>query len=416
MRAKALRTFPLLVILGGPAAFAQGAVASNNVSLDNLTFPARDNTTVTIKHIDVTGTNALKEDIAKLFDPSTPKSAVADAAAKLTADKIVVPDAVVAFENGSVTLHGIAMTNVNQGKVNSVTVSGADGGGKTERGDAFTLKGRQLDLKNVDFSKAFQAFKDGDLASSMMRATTVTWQGFEATIVDRDTPADAAGGNLIKASLASFAGQSAYDGDIPATSSGKAEHIVVAFPKASNIGKQLAAFGFDGIDAGLTFAGSYDKAKKTMAIDNYTFTAANAGALTIKGGVGNVDPSFFTAKGKPKLNKLIDADIDTLSLNYADNGLFAKVAAYFATQHKTTVDQVKADWSTLVGQFLPLILGGDPASLVLAQAVDKFIADPKSLTIAIKGKNGPVPVTDFMDLSDPKSILSKINLTAVAGP
>ena len=124
----------------------------------------------------------------------------------------------------------------------------------------------------------------------------------------------------------------------------------------------------------------------------------------------------FTGDSKTRLAGLMGADLSTLSINYADKGLFPKVIAFFATSQGKTVDALKTEWSAMATQFLPLVLGGDPSSIKLATAIGKFIGDPKSLTITAKAKGGPVKATDLMSIKDPKALLQKIDLDATAGP
>jgi hypothetical protein len=165
----------------------------------------------------------------------------------------------------------------------------------------------------------------------------------------------------------------------------------------------------------MTVSGSYDKTKKTFALDDYSLDAANVGSMALKALVGGIDPKLFTGDSTTRVAGLMGADLSSLSISYADKGLFPKVVAFFATSQGKTADALKTEWSAMATQFLPLVLGGDPSSLKLAAAVGKFIGDPKSLTITAKAKGAPVKAMDIMSIQDPKALLEKIELDATAG-
>ena len=67
----------------------------------------------------------------------------------------------------------------------------------------------------------------------------------------------------------------------------------------------------------------------------------------------------------------------------------------------------------MVTQFTPMLLGGDPASLQVAAALGAFIRDPKSLSVKVSGKDGPLKLTD-LDFDQPMSILQELDITAAA--
>jgi hypothetical protein len=67
----------------------------------------------------------------------------------------------------------------------------------------------------------------------------------------------------------------------------------------------------------------------------------------------------------------------------------------------------------MVTQFAPMMLGGDPSSLQVAAALGAFIRDPKSLSVKVKGKDGPLKFTE-LDFDQPMSNLQDLEITAAA--
>jgi hypothetical protein len=423
MRATIRKTLPLLTILMSCSAsvvFAQGLSglvkpAISDVSLENLSVKGKEGGTVTIRKVDVTATNLTKDEVAKLFNPDTPKDVASALAAKMKADKIAIPDISVNDKDATLAFHDVSIMGVNEGKVGSFVLSSFDGKVTNKDAGQVTLKSGPLQIKNMNLARMMSGVKTGNFVDSTMQVGSVSWTGFEASFPDKDTPATAPGGNLIKVSLASLSGDNTYDGEIPVKSAGKGDHLVVELPKESSGAKQIAQFGVDKIDLGFTVAASYDKAKKSFNLEDYTISGVKLGSFGFKGVVGGIDPAMFTSDAKTRIAALMGSDVANIAISYKDGGLFNNVLAFVAGQQGKTGDALRTEWSAMATQLLPLLLGGDPSSLKLAEAVGSFIATPKSLTISAKAKGAPVKVTDLMNLSDPKAILSKIDLSAVSG-
>ena len=60
------------------------------------------------------------------------------------------------------------------------------------------------------------------------------------------------------------------------------------------------------------------------------------------------------------------------------------------------------------------MLGGSPAGVALAAEAQKFIADPKTLTVNVKAKSGALKAGDFMAISDPGEFVGKLDISAAA--
>ncbi|MDO9441142.1 MAG: hypothetical protein Q7T73_09655 [Beijerinckiaceae bacterium] len=103
-----------------------------------------------------------------------------------------------------------------------------------------------------------------------------------------------------------------------------------------------------------------------------------------------------------------------LQARFVNQGLFEKALAYVAKQQKKTAQALRAEWAAMSTQFLPLILGGDPSSLALAQSLQTFINNPKSLTISLKSRGAAVPLAQLQSIRDPQTFLALVEVSAVA--
>jgi hypothetical protein len=59
-------------------------------------------------------------------------------------------------------------------------------------------------------------------------------------------------------------------------------------------------------------------------------------------------------------------------------------------------------------------MGGDPASLKIAESLGAFVREPKSLNVALKAKGAPVRFSDAPALADPSAFLGRVDLSVTA--
>jgi hypothetical protein len=62
---------------------------------------------------------------------------------------------------------------------------------------------------------------------------------------------------------------------------------------------------------------------------------------------------------------------------------------------------------------IPAMMGNSPASKAIGNAVAKFLADPKTLRISARSRDG-LGASDLMMLSDPLALLDKVEISASA--
>jgi hypothetical protein len=396
--------------------FASGCASAfaADVNLDNLAFPTKDGGKATIKHVEFDGTNLSQDEVATLFSASATREMRAPIIAKLQATKILIPVVVVTDKDqtGTITFRDFQASGVNAGKVDHLTLAGFDGSGTIPDLGPATMHSDAIAIDGSDFSRLLPALRDGDLAGAgNSKINHLSWQGFSMTFPDKDTPASAPGGNLYKIAIASVEGQATYTGDYPVRGSGMLKDLTIEPPKASAFGQSLVAFGYDKIDIGLTIDGTYDPGAGTYAIDDYTISGANAGTFDFKAQLGGIDKSAFTGDRKMRLAALANGNVSSAAVSFADKGLFAKAVAFVAKTQKKTQTEVKQQWSAIATQLLPALLGGDPSSLKLATAVNKFIAAPGTLTVSVKAKGNPISFSEIMEMA-PAALMQHIDLDA----
>lgn len=113
------------------------------------------------------------------------------------------------------------------------------------------------------------------------------------------------------------------------------------------------------------------------------------------------------------LATLLTVELASTELIVTNDGFFNKALAMAAKEQGKKPEQLQQEAAALATQFTPMLLGGDPSSLQVAAALGAFIRDPKSLSVMVKGRNGPLKITD-LDFEQPMMMLQKVEISAAA--
>ena len=399
-------------LLAGPllsSAFAQGA----DVKIDTLSVGKAEDP-VELKGIEFLGTNLSRDEVVKLLSSDTASADRTALATRLKASSIAISEIVAGVPaKGPITLKGLRAESVDQGKIERLFFAGAEAG-PTINGEPGKLRAGSLTIDQVDVSAALKGLQDGGLGGAAPKGSRMSWNGFEASFPDKDTPADSPGGNMMTLRLGAMDAQSVFDGDTPQAGSGALRNLTIEFPKASEAGKSLALLGIDKLDLSSTWHGSFNAAKKAFQLDDLTVSGVNLGSVGLRAEIGSFDPSILkSGTSEQRIQSLMNVDLVSTQLNVTNSGLFEKGIALVAKQQGKTTDALKAEWGAMVTQFAPMLLGGDPSSLKVAAALNTFVRDPKSLSITVKGKKGPVKIAT-LNFQEPMSLMQAFAFDAAA--
>ena len=391
------------------ALFVAPAAAQTNIALDNLTT-ATEKSKLTIKHVDFIGTNITTEEATKLLTNATREEAAA-ILAKLEAKQIVIPEATVgpSDNSGAIKLRNLTATDVRKGVVARLSLDSFDGDGKDKTGGPVTLKGGAVAIDKLEAGQLLAALNSGGSLEGLLKASRVTFNAIEITAPDKDTPADAPGGNLVRMNLSSFTAEQTYEGDTPARTSLAANGLSLQMPKASKAGASLAAEGYERIEANMRFAGVYDPAQRAYNLDELSVESPGVAYLRLRGKFGDVASAALTGKTEARAAALAASSIGALELRLVNAGAFEKIVSHAAKDQNKTSAQLVAEWKAASGALVPALAGGDPVGAAAADAIGKFLDNPKSLTVAVKGKAGPVKVVDLMAGPKPADLLAKVD-------
>jgi hypothetical protein len=397
-----------LAVLPAGLALAQ----SNNVRIDSLKLGKGDDV-VELKGVDFAGSNLSREEIDALLALDTPADRRTSLGARLKASSASIAEIVIGVPaRGPITFTGFRAENVDQGKIRRLTLAGGQGG-PTIQGEQGSFRAGALTIDEIDVSSVLNGLIKGSLLAAKPTVARLSWNGFEASFPDKDVPASAPGGNMVKIRLGALDAQTTFEGGMPTKSTTAIRNLVVELPKASETGKTLADAGYERIDVSMTTGIAFNPAKKSLMIDDFTISGVGMGSVGLRAEFGKIDPALLNGDPMAALATLMTVEFASTELTIVNDGLIDKALAVAAKEQGKKPDQLKKEAGAMVTQFAPMMLGGDPSSLQVAAALGAFIRDPKSLSVKVSGKDGPLKFTD-MDFDQPMSILQDLEITAAA--
>ena len=393
-----------------PAGLARAQ--AGDVRIDSLRMGDGEDS-VELKGLAFNGANLSRAEIGALLAVETPGDQRTALAARLKAASASIAEIIIgAPSKGPLTFTGLRAETIDQGKIRRLTLAGGQGG-PTINGETASFRAGALTIDEIDLSSVLTSLIKGSLFAAKPTVARLSWNGFEASFPDKDTPAKTPGGNIVNIRLSAVDAQSQFEGGMPTKSAMAIRNLVVELPKGSETAKKLAEAGYDRLDMSLTSSVAFNPAKKSLMIDDLTVSAAGMGSVGLRAEFANIDPALLTGDPMAALAALMTVEFASTELRIINDGLIDKALVMAAKEQGKKPDQLKKEAGAMVTQFTPMLLGGDPSSLQVAAALGAFIRDPKSLSVTVKAKDGALKFTD-LDFDQPMSILQELDISAAA--
>lgn len=367
---------------------------------------------ITFRNIAIEDGNLSQAEAASLFNGTLSREDLGALLGRMQAKKVTIPEAVVTAGNGDrFIIHDIVADNIAQGGAQDLSFASVDGVLPDDSGDS-TLHAAMLRIEKISMPGLAAALRAGDPGLAAFRFGHLSWDGGDLSVVDKGTPAGAPGGNRIALHFGPATVDQSFDADgAPLEGSAAFTGISLKLPPQSKGGASLSAFGFPELDGEFHYAGAYDPATKIYQLKSYGIDVKNVGRLAFSGQFSGVARTSFTGERETREKSLRDAYLDWLQIDVTNSGLFEKVVAFAALSQGKTPDAVKTEWRAIVSQ-APLLFSAAPAIIVTAQAIDRFIGDPRTLTLRVKGKDSPLKLDDFTHIEDPSAFLNRLDVTS----
>lgn len=406
-RARNLRALVAALCLSMPLASAM----AGDVVLDNLSVQ-EDKGLLRIARVEAINTNFSSDELRRLLDTNADSKASLELLARFKADRMSINGATFAGEDGTMIFAPILATGIHQGRVDQLAIDGIDIELKNIDGaGSGSVKLRALSVEKADMAPLIDALIQGKPDLINYKAESLKFAGFDISIPDTSLPANTPGGNRIRITLGALNSRAQYNGDMIQSSAGEILNLVIEPPAGSEAGQMLSKVGYKKLDLSMAGAARYDASSRTLTLTDYTLTGVEAGRLSLTGTFGNVDPSLL-GMGLPeeKLAALFLVNVSQLELRFVNEGVVDKGFAFAAAQQGKTAPALRSEASMIVGQMLPLLLGGDPSALPLARGVQDFLKESRNFTLTLKARGAPLPLGRLSAIGDPSTFFALVDV------
>ena len=282
-------------------------------------------------------------------------------------------------------------------------------------------------LRDLDLSRTFAAMRElarqGDFKSAENdpRALIPTLGLIELTGLDFDVPdttgkGNSADGKRVLFTLGRFEiGTRGFIEGIPTALNVRVQDFVFPLPGKSKDDdlQQLIAFGLNRLELSHNMDLAWTEATQELGLKDYSIRLPGLGALKITGTIGNLSKELFSSNLALAQATALGALVKSLDINFENLGGVEKGLALQAKQSGQSVQDVKQMLVAGAAVGIPAMMGNSSASKAIGNAVAKFLADPKTLRISARSRDG-LGASDLMMLSDPLALLDKVEISASA--
>jgi hypothetical protein len=155
----------------------------------------------------------------------------------------------------------------------------------------------------------------------------------------------------------------------------------------------LDALGYEAFDVNIAIAGAFDAAGDSMSLDTLTINTAGVGTVTVKAQLSGITlGKIVAARANPAAHG--GTKLDSMEVRFDNNGVVERAL----DMHAALIWGTREDAAAQVNAALPLVLhfiGNEAFQEKVAQAVEKFLAEPKSIAFSA-APAAPVPLDQII--------------------
>ena len=334
-------------------------------------------------------------------------AALKDIAHSFSADLIEAHDVGLAGRAASATdglrslaLEHVAVRGLGDGKLARFEMSGLAVEGNEKQPGKLALASAEID----------------DVATDATPVPSVDRIDLRDLAVDIPTDDKARSGQRIALAVA-HAGYEAPGlvvGKLPQRATLSIEHAAFDVPPDNGAAPVLLAMGYKRLDLSSESISRYDAAGQTLDLDRLALVGVGMGALDIKLGLAKVSEGIVSQNDAVQKAAAAAVLVKTLELTLRNDGLIDKAIGFKAAIDGVTLDQERTNIAQLVDTGLVGFgLQASAKAQRVVAALHKFIAEPKTLHIALASKNGlgadAIPLID-----SPQALLDALEVEAGA--
>ena len=321
----------------------------------------------------------------------------------------------------SVKFGRFGMANFGNGRLGEYSFEGfeldaPDGHAKLGQ---FALRGfnfkNALDAVQKQLDEGLDSFAGADPRQFIPTLDQIVFSGMDLDVPDDKGKGNSADGKRITMALGKFEIDGAnYLGGIPTSLNAAIDNFTFDIANSKDVQlKDFIAMGYKKFDLSAKLDLAWNEAAQTLSVRQLTGKSAGMGTLTLKGNIANVPKELFTGDQTSIVAAALGAAITDADLRFENTGIVEKALEQQAKQQKKTLEQLKKEAVGVAAVGIPGLLKDVPAAKEIANAVAKFIAQPKSFHIAAKSADG-IGAGDLSLLDKPAELMKKIALVATA--
>ena len=231
-----------------------------------------------------------------------------------------------------------------------------------------------------------------------------------------DVPTDDKSGGRVALSVqhAGYEAPGLVIGKLPAKATLSIEHATFDVPPDSGAAPMLLAMGYKRLDLSSESRSRYDPAGQTLDLDRLSLTGIGMGALDVKLGLAKVSEGIVSQVDMVQKAAAAAVLVKTLDVTLRNDGLIDKAIGFKALVDGVSVEQERTNLGQIIDLgLLGLGLGDSAKAQRVAAALQKFIADPKTLHIAISSKDG-LGADSIPLIGSPQALLDAVEIEAGA--
>ncbi|GGD85937.1 membrane protein [Aureimonas endophytica] len=207
--------------------------------------------------------------------------------------------------------------------------------------------------------------------------------------------------------------------------------FILKFPENDEAAKTLREIGYDQFNGNGSMEMSWDPKTGDTSVEPFQLTIENAGDLAVSYAIGGYTPAFARSlaairqqmaadpkaaqsSGMAIIGLLSQLSVGSLEIGFSDASLAGKLLDYYSKKNGESREQLVSTLNQMVTQTLAGL--NNPAfQTEVATAVDKFLKDPQSLTIAVNPTQ-PIPATQILGaaMGAPQTLPNVLQLQVTA--
>ena len=324
----------------------------------------------------------------------------------------------VTFSMGPMTIGGFANSHYPAIEVKNLNIDAGDSG-KVSLG--------ALTMKSIDLTAPLKLLASGsgdyseDWFTANARKLIPAFDGFSFSDLKMDVPDTENPGQRVKATVADFdLSLSNYFEGIPTTINTTSHHMVFDVPPAvtgqPDSMDPLRQLGIDKFDLGFDLGIHRDATAKSIIIDKLAMDGAKLGSVNLTGTLGNVDDAVFTGDADTAMAAAMAMTVKTLKLDVEDSGMGDIVFKQAGSENGMDLATTRASMSAMAQAVVLAGLGATPEGKSLSDAVAKFVAGAKSISVTATAKDpAGLSAADLAAAqTDPTTLSGKVKVDASA--